>query len=199
MTAHITDPSRLAGRLATLLVTGTLLAACAGGPPPTTYDLSAPRQPPAGRGGATLVVAEPSAIQALETDRLIVRTGGGVVTFLGGVQWVDRLPRLLQNRLIQTLENGGRLRSVGRPGDRITAQYQLTSDIRTFEVQEQSREAVVEVSVKLVTEGTGRIAAARVFSGRAPVSAIDGAGAAAALDTALGSVLRQIAAWTGQN
>jgi cholesterol transport system auxiliary component len=50
-------------------------------------------------------------------------------------------------------------------------------------------EAVVEISVKLVEEGAGRIAAAKIFTARAP-------GAAAALDAALGDVMGQIVMWT---
>jgi cholesterol transport system auxiliary component len=57
-------------------------------------------------------------------------------------------------------------------------------------------EAVVEISVKLVEEGAGRIAAAKIFIARAPGAADDGPSAAAALDAALGDVMGQIVMWT---
>ena len=51
-------------------------------------------------------------------------------------------------------------------------------------------EAVVEISVKLVEEGAGRIAAAKIFSARAPVASDDAA--PAALDAALGLARRRL-------
>ena len=57
-------------------------------------------------------------------------------------------------------------------------------------------EAVVEISARLVEEGAGRIAAARVFAVRLPVAGEDGPAAAAALDAALGDVMGQIVLWT---
>jgi cholesterol transport system auxiliary component len=57
-------------------------------------------------------------------------------------------------------------------------------------------EAVVEISARLVEEGAGRIAAARVFTVHLPVAGEDGPAAAAALDAALGDVMGQIVVWT---
>jgi cholesterol transport system auxiliary component len=54
----------------------------------------------------------------------------------------------------------------------------------------------VEISVKLVEEGAGRIAAAKIFTARAPGGADDGASSVAALDAALGDVMGQIVMWT---
>ena len=55
-------------------------------------------------------------------------------------------------------------------------------------------EALVEISVKLVEEGAGRIAAAKIFSARVPAASDDAA--PAALDAALGEVMGQIVLWT---
>ncbi len=130
--------------------------------PPTTFDLTVPegaRQ--ASPGGRLLVVAEPVALQTLESDRIVVRSADGTVTFLPGVQWADRLPRLLQSRMVQSFENAGR--SVGRAGNGLSADVALTSDIRFFGVRtEGSPQAVVEISAKLVSSD-GRIERARVF------------------------------------
>ncbi|WP_204325184.1 ABC-type transport auxiliary lipoprotein family protein, partial [Stenotrophomonas maltophilia] len=72
-------------------------------------------------------VSEPTGLQPFESDRIIVREPGGALSFLGGGQWADRLPRLIQTRLVQSLENSGRLRSVSRPGDKVASDYQLIS------------------------------------------------------------------------
>ncbi len=170
-------------------------AACGGGPAPTTYDLSAVRQGlRRSGGGRVIIVAEPTTIFALDSERIVVRAAGGEIAYLPRAQWADRLPRLVQARLIQSFENAGRA-AVGRPTDRLAGAAQLLIDIRSFEVREASRDAFVEVAAKLVASGSGRIANARLFGASAPVGAIDGAGATQALDQALGSVITQIVGW----
>jgi cholesterol transport system auxiliary component len=177
------------------LLLAAVLGGC-GGSAPLTFDLAA--LPPGGRSvaaGRSIVVSEPVGIQPFEADRIIVRQGGGSLSFLGGGQWADRLPRLIQTRIIQSLENAGRLRSVSRPGDKVAADYQLISEIRAFDIQTATGEAVVDLSLKLVADGTGRVAAARIFTARVPVAAVDAASGARALDQALVTVLGEIVRW----
>jgi cholesterol transport system auxiliary component len=178
-----------------LLALAGLLGAC-GQPQRTTFDLTAPGDVGArgARGGAQLVVNEPTALQALDSDRIMVRDGA-VISYLPDGQWADRLPKLFQVRLIQTFENASRLGRVGRPGDRVVADLGLNADLRTFAVETATSEAVVEVTVRIVSDRSGRVAAARGFSARMPVSAISGPAAAQGLDQAMGVVLRDIVRW----
>ena len=191
-------PLLLRGRLRalSLAIAGSLLlAGCGGGSAPTTYDLSAPRDfGRIGGGGGVLIVAQPTAVQALDSDRLIVKDSSGALSFLGGAQWADRVPNLVQTRLIQTFENGSRIAAVGRPGERIVPDFQLNTDIRAFNIDAASGQAVVEITAKLIGDRTGKVQRAKLFSARVPGGA-DGAGAAQALDQALSQVLIQIARW----
>ncbi|GJD94019.1 ABC-type transport auxiliary lipoprotein family protein [Methylobacterium iners] len=179
---------------------GTILLAAAlggcGGAVPLTFDLGA--LPATGRGAASaraIVVAEPVGIQPFEADRIIVREPGGGLSFLGGGQWADRLPRLIQTRIIQSLENSGRLRSVSRPGDKIVSEYQLISEIRAFDIAAGSGEAVVDLSAKLIAEGSGKVVAAKIFQARVPVAKVEAGAAAVALDAALAVVLADVVRW----
>ncbi len=185
-------------RILLLAGASALLAGCGGGPPPSTFDLSAPRGAARGLSGGSraIVVQEPSAIAALDSERIVVRAASGELTYLPRAQWADRLPRLVQARLIQTFENRGRA-AVGRPTDRIVGDVQLIVDIRNFEVREASRDAYVEVAAKIVGGTSGNVATARLFSASAPVGTIDGAGATAALDQALARVLLDVTGWAG--
>ncbi|MCK2055248.1 membrane integrity-associated transporter subunit PqiC [Methylobacterium sp. 37f] len=188
-------PAQVRGLLAVMLLAAGL-GGCGGGAVPLTFDLAA--LPPNGRVGGTarsFVVTEPTGLQPFEADRIIVREPGGALSFLGGGQWADRLPRLIQARLIQSLENSGRLKSVSRPGDKITAEYQLISEIRAFDIAAGSGEAVVDISAKIIAEGTGKVVAARIFTARLPVSKVDAANAAVGLDAALARVLADMVAW----
>lgn len=163
---------------------------------PSTFDLTATRTGGgrASGGRAVLIIAEPSAVFALDSERIVVRTGTGELTYLPRAQWSDRLPRLVQARIVQSFENSGRA-AVARPTDRIAGRLTLVTDLRAFEIREQTREAYVEVAAKLAASGDGRVVAARVFFASAPVGSIDGPGASAALDAAQRQMMQALVAW----
>lgn len=193
-----TSAHGLARRLVLGLCFGSLLAACGGTPSRTTFDLTAPAD--VGRVGgsrAQLVINEPTTVQAIDSDRILVRDAGAL-SYLPDAQWADRLPKLFQVRLIQTFENASRLGRVGRPGDRVVADLALNVDIRSFGIEVASSQAVVEVTVRIVSDRNGRVSAARGFVARVPVSGVTGAVAARALDEAMSQVLRDIVKWAGR-
>lgn len=195
---HLPIHRRLKG-VASAALLGLLLAGCGGGQPArTTFDLSAPLD--VGRAGgsrAQLVVNEPTSVNALDSDRILVRDGAALA-YLPDGQWADRLPKLVQTRLIQTFENASRLGRVGRPGDRVVADYAINADIRSFGIEAQGGQALVEITVRIVSDRNGRVVAANAFGARVPVSAVSGPEAAAALDQALSQVLRDIVRWAGR-
>lgn len=179
-------------------VIGLALAGCSS-PSVPAFDLTAPGPGSRGGGfsGGQLVVAEPTSIQPLEDQRILARDAAGSVSYIGGAQWADRLPRLIQTRMIQTFENASRIRTVSRPGEGVTADYQLNTEIRAFQLDAARGEAFVSLSVKLVDAKAGRIVNARVFSSRLPVPDASGAAVAQVLDRALSTVLLDIVRWAG--
>jgi cholesterol transport system auxiliary component len=185
-----------------LAICGTLLlGGCStliSSPPPTTFDLTAPTQVTArGNGRAQIMVAEPTALQAINSDRIVVRPGSGEVTYLPGAQWADRLPVLVQARLIQTFENAHRTGMVGRPDDKFTPDALLVTEIRDFQIEAgSSPTAVVTVAARVVSQSTGRITAASLFTSRVPAAGMSGEQTTSALDQALRKVLVEVMAWT---
>ncbi len=182
-------------RMLGALAFGLSLAACAAAPL-ATFDLSAPSMD--GRTtrslSGVLAIPEPSAFAPADSDRIVVRTGGSALAVIKGAQWSERLPRLLQGRLIQTFENAKLVKSVSRLGDGATADRSLAWDVRRFEMDAAEGEAKIEISVRLL-DGTGRILAAQLFSSSVPGEAGEGAAAVVALDAASQQVLRQIVLW----
>jgi cholesterol transport system auxiliary component len=186
-------------RNAALALVALSAAGCASAPPPQTFDLSAVN--PGGPAGTTrgqLEITEPVASAALDSTRLVVRSGPESIAYLTGAQWSARLPALVQTRLVQTFENAKLARSVGRPGERFTADYALTSEIRRFEIDVQHNEAIVEIAARIVGETSGRIVAAQIFRAAVPSGVSDDGGPARALDQALGDVMRAIVRWTAR-
>jgi cholesterol transport system auxiliary component len=172
------------------------LTACAA-PVATSYDLSAPIVAHGFLRGQ-MAVAEPTGIQIYETDRILVKDSSNAVSTLAGAQWVDRLNRLVQARLLDTLHNASLMAKTSRPGERIAADYQLNTEIKAFQIETSTREAVVELSVKLIDDRTGRVVRTGLFTGRQPVAAIEGAEAARALDEALSQAMSAMVRWLGR-
>lgn len=170
-------------------------AACSVSTPIPTYDLIAPRDFGQVRPARGLIeVTVPNALQSLDTEKIVVEPSPGVVTYLADAQWSDRLPKLLQARIIEAFENGARIRTVARAGERVNADVQLVTDIRQFGIE--GKDAVVELSVKLIGARGGRINAAKVFSARVPAPATADGAAASALNEALSAVLVDMVRWT---
>lgn len=180
------------------------LAGCAGGlgglvgkSTPTAYDLDAvhdfPRHSRSARG--QLAVAEPVGLAAYDGEKVVVRPRPTEAAQMAGVQWQDRLPRLMQARILQSLENDGRLRAAGRASDKMVSDYVLTSEIRAFEISVADGDAVVEIAAKIVGDRSGRIVAARVFRATVPVTETEGAPAIAAINEAFGKVTRELVLW----
>ena len=114
-----------------------------------------------------------------------------------GAQWADRLPNIVQSRLVQAFESTGRLGGVGRPGEGLAIDYQVISDIRTFNINVSSgRIAIVEIAIKILNDKNGTVRAARVFRATSPVSGEGNASYIAALDRAFDSASNDIVTWT---
>lgn len=182
----------------TLLVMASLaLSACGGGPPPVTFDLSQPETAArkALHAKRQFVVTEPAAVQPLDSDRVLVRRPDGSLATLAHAQWSDRLPRLVQARIVQAFENAGAVGRVGISGGAITPDVTLDAEIRVFELDAGAGQGKIELAVKLIDAVTGRTIAARLF--RANVAGeTEGPSAAGTLDRALGQILAEVTRWT---
>ena len=145
-----------------------------------------------------LVIPEPSALLALNTDKIRVRPAGGAEsTDIPDASWTDSLPVLLQEKIIQSFENAGYSRAVSRPKDGLEADYQLLLDIRSFSLvngAEPSGELEFEAKV---LGPDGKILAARTFRGTAPAAGADAAAAAGALNEAFNKAASELVPWAG--
>ncbi len=168
-----------------------------GGPPPATYDLTAPAAlDTAGSSSAQLAVTEPMAVGALNSERIVVRTSPTVVTYLKGAQWNDRLPVLVQARLIEAFQNSGRIRGVAPSGGAQASDYGLVTDLRSFEVAAYDKAAVIDVSARIVADASGRVVASKHFRATVALSDAEAPGMTAGLNAAFDEVAGEIVAWT---
>jgi len=188
--------SRSAPTLATGLLCLSLLGcALAGSRPPTTYDLVAPRSFAGAAKPAPyqLLVYEPTASSALDTSRLMVRPKADQVSYYKGIAWSDRLPRLIQTKMIETFQNSGAVKSVSPS----SGQYALATELRAFQIDVSAGPAAAEIDIfaKLINANTGRVIATKGFSARVPARTDAPGDAMAALNQAFTEVMQDTTTW----
>lgn len=181
------------------LVIALSLSACASSKKLDTFDLSSssPEVTSSRKQGRQILIAAPSALKALDGENVVVRSGPNSISFLKGAQWADRLPNIVQSRLAQAFESTGRLGGVGRPGDGLAIDYQVISNIRTFNIDASGNEtAVVEIAVKILNDKNGTVRATKVFRSTSPVRGTGNASYIAGLDSAFDAATNDIVTWT---
>lgn len=199
-----TNKNGLRAALRTALLAAPLtLAACAalpgGGPKPLdTYDLSAPAGgKDQARGSVQILVAEPVALKSLDSVNIVIKPTARTVEYLGGSQWVDRLPRVVQARMAEAFQQSGGFGGVGKPGEGLAIDYQVVTEIRGFEIVAAGQQhAHVELVVRLLNDRNGTVKATKSFVADVAVSGQGNAAYAAALDSAFHQVAREIVTWT---
>lgn len=171
---------------------------------PTYYDLTAPRTfPPSEKTAKSqLVVLEPTALVALDTQRIIVPPSApAAAESPDAAQWSDTIPKLIQAKIVQSFENSNYLGAVARPLEGLNADYQLAIDLRTFQVSTEAAPgtsgpvARVEFAAKIIGEN-GRIVSSRTFEATATASDTKVPTAAAALDQAFTRAVTDLVIWT---
>ncbi|MCE1236355.1 MAG: ABC-type transport auxiliary lipoprotein family protein [Hyphomicrobiales bacterium] len=164
-----------------------------------TFDLTTPAVTTQAKGRPLQVlVPEPVVDRAYDTDRLLVRPSATEIAFYSGAQWSDRLPRLIQSRLVEALERSGRFRAAGRPGQGLAIDRQLIVDVRAFDYLVGERRVEVALAVKTMDDRTGRVASVVERRAEEPVASDTAKAVVAAFDAAFARVIGEIVADAGR-
>ncbi len=162
------------------------------------YDLEAVQTYPADRHPLALQLAipEPTAILALDTQRLVVTPESeGLDASITQAQWADSIPKLVQARLIESFENYSEEKAPVRPTEGVQTDATLLSEIQRFQIDVSGKPtAEVSLSVKIVAK-SGRVVASHVFRSSQPVAPFDAKAAVSALDRAFSDTAEQIVTW----
>ena len=188
--------ARFGCQLASLVLLSVLTTGCVSPQSVRIYDLgaAATRSQPIS-GAPVMAVGEPFMLQILNTDRILVRGDDGSITALAGVQWTDRVPALVQARLIRAFEEKGR--PTIRTGSGISADYVVSSELTAFQVNTADTPTVdIQIGVKLVQSSDGKVIGARTFRGQQTISTIEGAAVREGFDTLLTIISDDVARWS---
>lgn len=165
-----------------------------------TYELTAPAAGDGrGRSYRQILIAEPSALKALDGQNIVITPAPGNIQYLKGAQWADRLPKIVQARLAETFQRSGEFRGVGRPGEGLAIDYQVIVEVRAFQIRvDGAATAEVELFVRLLNDRNGVVREEKVFTASAPVSGEGNGAYVSALDAAFGQVAVEIVDWTAK-
>lgn len=161
------------------------------------FDLTVPQATALARKAENvqLIVPDPSALSALDNERIQSTGPDGVMSALPDAQWSDALSKMVQMKLIRSLEDSRVFAGVSRPLEGFGSDFQLLLDIRKFQVvQGADRAAEIEFAGKL-SDGKGRIVATKVFTARTVVAGADTPAAVAAFNDAFAKAGADLVSW----
>jgi phospholipid/cholesterol/gamma-HCH transport system substrate-binding protein len=160
------------------------------------YTLTAVRDLPplAGPKRGQIVIPEPSALMSLSSDKILIAKEGSEGASIENAQWSDNLPVLFQAKVIESFEDSGYFQAVSRPIDGFDADDQVLTELRSFRVVTAPKPAAVIAFSAKVLSG-GRIKATRVFESVVPIAATDGPAAAAGLNQAFETTVKELVEW----
>jgi phospholipid/cholesterol/gamma-HCH transport system substrate-binding protein len=162
------------------------------------YSLSAAKDLPApgSKPDWRLVIPEPTTLLAFNTDKILTKPAPDESLPLESARWSDSLPILLQAKLVETFENAGYADTVTRTIGDFAHSYQLSIDIRQFDVSTAGDpEARIVVLAKLLNPD-GEIFASRKFETTAPAKGNEVRDFVDALSAAFDKLERELLGWT---
>jgi phospholipid/cholesterol/gamma-HCH transport system substrate-binding protein len=163
--------------------------------PVTIFDLTAPRSFPRAEKVVPVQISVPDPNAPLSLDNQKIAAPFESATGFGNAQWADTLPKLVQAKVIQALENANYVSAVSRPLDALSADYQLLIDIRAFRFPAApGQPAEVELGAKVMGKG-GRIVGSKVFAAKASREGSDAQILTGTLDEAFGKAVTELVPW----
>lgn len=165
--------------------------------PKSTFSSSLPRVQ------KQIVVQEPTATAAVNTDQIAIQPTPLQVQYLPRARWVDRAPLIVQALLVESYENSGKVAAVGRSTVGLRADYVIVPDLREFQGFvvsdiEGTKTIRVEVrmNIKIIDEYEDKIIASSSFR-EVVASASDATpDLVRAFDEALGKTMRDAVEWS---
>lgn len=164
------------------------------------YDLSAASgfPPPSPPLKGQLTIPESNTVVLFDSQKMLLAPGLEVPAF-AGAQWSDSLPKMLQEKLIQSFENYDIAHAPMRPNDAVQPDHQLLTDIRSFQVigEGERLRAEIAFSAKIIDKD-GKLVAARLFQQTTPLDKPEPAAAVTAFDKSFDTIAKELVPWAAR-
>ena len=165
--------------------------------PKSTFSSSLPRVQ------KQIVVQEPTATAAVNTDQIAVQPTPLQVQYLPRARWVDRAPIIVQSLMVESYENSGKVAAVGRSTVGLRADYVIVPDLREFQgivisETENTKSVRIEVrlNIKIIDEFEDKIIASSSFQENVVAVSDSTPDLVRAFDEALGDTMRDAVEWS---
>jgi len=199
MSDHATTPAYSAVLMSALLATGCVSGAFDSEVPQRgVYVINASTPTPSDTVPlpVDLIVARPSARPGLDTDRIAVLNADRRLDYFAGGRWGAEADVVVQDLLVESLRNTGRLRTVQGDVSAFSADYMLQSELNDFQAEYAVNGGAPVVRVTLVCT-LGRVKDRRSLAGfTAAASAPASNNTLSAVIAAFESAYRQAATTT---
>lgn len=145
-----------------------------------------------------LSVSAPSAARMIDSLRIAVRPDGDEIQVYKGAAWAKLPSNMIEDALLRTLEDSGKIAAVARQGSGIGADYKLVLDLRRFESDYAGHavpSAVIEINAKLFHTSDQKVVASRTFLQSTPAQTTEVRDVVAAFERSLAASTGEIAGW----
>lgn len=158
---------------------------------------STPRAVP---GPGALRVYAPESSRVLDSERLFIAQPDGRLSAWQGVRWADPAPVLLRDRIVEAFMRDGRSTSVITDSTPMSADMELRSTLRAFQLEYRGTEAIaaVRLDVQLVDPAKRTAIASRRFEAIQATGSKREADVVSAFGVATDILAGQIVEWAVQ-
>ena len=147
----------------------------------------------------SLALTRQSETSLLTGRRIVVSPTPGELQVYRDALWARSPADMVEDSLLRTFEESGKIAAVARHGSGISADYRLLIDVRDFKADyagQSTPHSVVEVNVKLLHLRDQAIVASRTFRQEQPANGTDVSLVTHAFAATLNALSSDIAAWT---
>jgi cholesterol transport system auxiliary component len=170
-------------------------------PPPKLYSLTPKStfEDDLPTVNARLSVEVPTATAGLNTARIALRPTPTTLEYYADASWIDVVPVMVQNLLLESLDNTGKLDVLGREVVDVRADYALLTYVREFQAEYDGKgppNVRVRLQGRLVRlpRRTSLASTSEEFSVRAEDTSLPAI--ARAFDEAFGKAAKRLVEWT---
>ena len=145
-----------------------------------------------------LTVSRAEASQITDSLRITVRPTPHELQVYKDAAWGKMPTNMIEDAVLRTLEDSGRIPAVARQGSGVSADYKLVLDLRRFDSTYDGRpvpSASIELNAKLLHASQQDVVAARTVQRSVPASGTAVPEVVAAFETALHEVTADLAGW----
>lgn len=147
-----------------------------------------------------LVIEEPLASRAIDTDFIALMPSATEVKYFDSARWAERAPRMVQTLLVESFENSNRIVAVGRQAVGLRADFLLTSELREFQAEYRNGMRAppvirVRLSAKMILQPQQIIVASQSFDREAQLDSNDIDTIIKGFDGVLGATMKAVVEW----